>query len=159
MTGFSLVVDKNGDPSVFSPPLSFRQNYLFTMSSSASSSASCEACGWAAAFCSMLAFGSFGVPIKSGAALSVDIDPLVMQSYKTFMCFITSWLVLAAGEEFHFTPWGIVSGEFLIVVVSKRRGKANYTTDDSQTRGCFLLLLLNTQASFGYPAVWQPFMP
>jgi len=71
----------------------------------------CEACGWAAAFCSMLAFGSFGVPIKSGAALDVDIDPLVMQSYKTAMCFLTSWLVLAAGEEFHFTPWGIVSGE------------------------------------------------
>ena len=25
----------------------------------------CDACGWTAAFCSMLAFGSFGVPIKS----------------------------------------------------------------------------------------------
>ena len=74
-------------------------------------SPACEACGWAAAFCSMLAFGSFGVPIKSGAALKVDIDPLVMQSYKTAMCFLTSWLVLAAGEPFHFTPWGIVSGE------------------------------------------------
>ena len=70
-----------------------------------------EAIGWAAAFFSALAFGSFGVPIKSGAATHVDIDPLVMQSYKTFMCFITSWLVLLAGEDFHFTPWGIVSGE------------------------------------------------
>ena len=73
-----------------------------------------EAIGWAAAFFSALAFGSFGVPIKSGAATRVDIDPLVMQSYKTFMCFITSWLVLLAGEEFHFTPWGIVSGEYII---------------------------------------------
>ena len=73
----------------------------------------CEACGWAAAFCSMLAFGSFGVPIKSGAALEVDIDPLVMQTYKTAMCFLTSWLVILAGEQFHFTPWGIVSGEFI----------------------------------------------
>ena len=59
----------------------------------------------------MLAFGSFGVPIKSGAALEVDIDPLVMQSYKSIMVFLTSWFVLAAGEPFHFTPWGIVSGE------------------------------------------------
>jgi len=77
-------------------------------------SSTCEACGWAAAFCSMLAFGSFGVPIKSGAALEVDIDPLVMQSYKTTMCFLTSWLVLAAGEPFHFTAWGIVSGFFWV---------------------------------------------
>ena len=77
--------------------------------------ASCgEACGWAAAVCSMLAFGTFGVPIKSEAARSVDIDPLVFQSYKTFMCFATSWLVVLAGEEFSFSPWGIVSGFFWV---------------------------------------------
>lgn len=76
--------------------------------------AACETCGWAAAFCSMLAFGTFGVPIKSQAAVKVDIDPLVFQSYKTFMCFATSWLVILAGEEFVFTPWGIVSGMFWV---------------------------------------------
>jgi hypothetical protein len=75
--------------------------------------AACEACGWAAAFCSALAFGSFGVPIKSKASLSVDIDPLVFQSYKTFMCFITSWLVLFQ-EDFSYSPWGIVSGLFWV---------------------------------------------
>lgn len=76
--------------------------------------AACEVCGWAAAFCSMLAFGTFGVPIKSQAAVSVDIDPLVFQTYKTTMCFCTSWLVLLAGEGFIFTPWGIVSGVFWV---------------------------------------------
>jgi glucose uptake protein GlcU len=77
--------------------------------------ASCEACGWAAAFCSMLAFGSFGVPIKSPAATALDIDPLVFQSYKTFMCFITSWLVLTLpNSHFTYTPWGIVSGLFWV---------------------------------------------
>lgn len=74
----------------------------------------CESCGWAAAFCSMLAFGTFGVPIKSQAAVKVNIDPLVFQTYKTFMCFITSWLVLVAGDEFIFTPWGIISGMFWV---------------------------------------------
>ena len=94
----------------------------------------CQACGWAAAACSMLAGGSFGVPIKSEAARSVDIDPLVFQSYKTFMCFATSWLILlwqpaaifnvgAGGEQqqeqinnalFTFSPWGIVSGLFWV---------------------------------------------
>eukprot|EP00980_Cylindrotheca_fusiformis_P006646 scaffold1390_cov138-Cylindrotheca_fusiformis.AAC.49 len=34
---------------------------------------SCDACGWLAAFGGMLAFGSFGVPIKSDVARSVDI--------------------------------------------------------------------------------------
>lgn len=115
--------------------------------------ANCDVCGWLAAIGGMLAFGTFGVPIKSKAARSVDIgeitkwqnalcivfwgvvvgckahdffssfppcfrrqfelsDPLVMQTYKTTMCFLTSWIVLAFGEELTFTPWGIVSGLF-----------------------------------------------
>jgi glucose uptake protein GlcU len=78
-------------------------------------SGTCEACGWAAALVSMCAFGSFGVPIKSEAAKSVDIDPLVFQSYKTLMCFLTSWLVLLIpGQEFTFTRWGIISGLFWV---------------------------------------------
>lgn len=76
--------------------------------------ASCEVCGWLSAFVSMLSFGSFGVPIKSKAAVSVDIDPLVFQSYKTIMCFLTCWLILLAGVPFAFTPWGIVSGAFWV---------------------------------------------
>ena len=105
--------------------------------------ANCDVCGWLAAIGGMLAFGTFGVPIKSEAARSVDIgkanfcgsfinvlgsttnnsrahsicvsDPLVMQTYKTTMCFLTSWLVLLFGEELTFTPWGIVSGLFWYV--------------------------------------------
>lgn len=61
---------------------------------------SCEACGWVAAVVSMFAFGTFGVPVKSNAAKSVDVDPLVFQTYKTTMCFITSWLVLLCGTLF-----------------------------------------------------------
>jgi hypothetical protein len=76
--------------------------------------ANCDVCGWLAAIGGMLAFGTFGVPIKSEAARSVDIDPLVMQTYKTTMCFLTSWLVLLFGEELTFTPWGIVSGLFWV---------------------------------------------
>lgn len=79
------------------------------------SSSTCnDSCGWAAAVISCLAFGSFGVPIKGAAANSVDIDPLVFQSYKTFMCFLTSWLVLLLGQELTYTPWGIVSGLFWV---------------------------------------------
>jgi glucose uptake protein GlcU len=75
---------------------------------------SCEACGWAAAVLSMVAFGSFGAPIKSQKCKAVNVDPLVFQSYKTFMCFATSWLVLLTGQEFSYTPWGIVSGFFWV---------------------------------------------
>lgn len=63
---------------------------------------------------SALAFGTFAVPIKGKAAQSVDIDPLVFQSYKTFVCFVTSWMILGFGEKFTFTPWGIVSGLFWV---------------------------------------------
>lgn len=78
-------------------------------------SAACDVCGLLAAFGGMLAFGSFGVPIKSPVAKSVDIDPLAMQTYKTSMCFMTSWLVLLMRERhFTFSPWGIVSGLFWV---------------------------------------------
>ena len=79
-----------------------------------SSSYSGEAIGWMAALASMMAFGSFGVPIKSDASNSVDIDPLVFQSYKSAMCFLTSWLVLLWGVPFSYTPWGIVSCIFWV---------------------------------------------
>lgn len=96
------------------------RTYLFSLLDTidltmvAAAAAACDVCGWAAAACSMLAFGSFGVPIKSKAAVAVDIDPLVFQSYKTGMCFLTAWLVLLAGVDFSFSPWGIVSGLFWV---------------------------------------------
>ena len=76
----------------------------------------CEICGWMAAICSALAFGTFAVPIKSNVARSVNIDPLVFQSYKTIMCFTTAWLILLVPNHhtFVFTPWGIVSGLFWV---------------------------------------------
>jgi hypothetical protein len=93
-------------------------------SSSSSSSGStgggqCEFCGWVSAFLAMLAFGTFGAPIKSHVAKSLDIDPLVMQTYKTSMCFITSWIfVILRDEEVTFTPWGV---RFVLVCCSLLR--------------------------------------
>jgi len=46
---------------------------------------------------------------------SLDIDPLVMQSYKTAMCFITSWIFLyIRGEKVTFTYMGIISAMFWV---------------------------------------------
>ena len=73
-----------------------------------------EFCGWSAAVVACIAFGSFGVPIKGSRATRVNVDPLVMQSYKTWMCLATCWVVLLLGEEFTYTPWGIVSGLFWV---------------------------------------------
>mmetsp|Transcript_28623 Transcript_28623/g.40886 ORF Transcript_28623/g.40886 Transcript_28623/m.40886 type:complete len:402 (+) Transcript_28623:108-1313(+) len=70
--------------------------------------------GWFAAFVGAIGFGSFAVPIKGDAATKVDIDPLVMQSYKSLMCFLTSWLVILLGQEVTFTWWGVVSGLFWV---------------------------------------------
>ncbi|KAL7511027.1 hypothetical protein ACHAXN_007894 [Cyclotella atomus] len=72
--------------------------------------------GWLSAAIATLSFGSFAVPIKSPSADSVDIDPLVMQSYKSIMCFFTAWLVLLPpmNTPFSFTPWGFVSGIFWV---------------------------------------------
>jgi len=73
-----------------------------------------DTCGYLGAFIAVLGFGSFGVPIKSDKANKVNIDPLVMQTYKSTMAFLLSFLVLLLGVEFSFTPWGIVSGIFWV---------------------------------------------
>jgi glucose uptake protein GlcU len=80
-----------------------------------------ESCGWAFAILSALAWGSFGVPIKGKECSKVDVDPLVMQSYKTMMNAATSILLLwYLGDGTYtenywvFSPWGIVSGLFWV---------------------------------------------
>jgi hypothetical protein len=70
-------------------------------------------CGWIAAITAVVSFGSFGVPIKLLGNVETQ-HPLVMQSYKTLVCFVTSWLVIFLGEEIHFTSWGILSGLFWV---------------------------------------------
>ncbi|KAL3912001.1 MAG: hypothetical protein SGILL_007060 [Bacillariaceae sp.] len=71
-----------------------------------------ETCGWFAALIAVFSWGSFGVPIKSN--VNVDVNFFVMQSYKTIVCFVTSFLVIFLGEPVRFTPWGIVSGLFWV---------------------------------------------
>lgn len=71
-----------------------------------------ETCGLIAGAVGALSFGSFGVPIKF--ITNVKVDPLVMQSYKSTVCFLTCWLVIPLGEPFRFSPWGIVSGLFWV---------------------------------------------
>lgn len=69
-------------------------------------------CGWTSGIVAALSFGSFGVPIK--LISNVKVDPLVMQSYKSFVCFLTCWVVLLLGEPLKFSPWGILSGLFWV---------------------------------------------
>ena len=71
-------------------------------------------CGWLAAIVSCVGFGTFAVPVKSPSVQSVDVDPLVFHTYKVIMCFLTSFLVLPMGQEFYFTPWGIISSIFWV---------------------------------------------
>ena len=70
----------------------------------------CGAGGWIAAGIAAVCFGSYGVPIK--ATLNVEVHPLVLQSYKSAILFLTCWFVVFAGEDIKFTPWGILSGTF-----------------------------------------------
>ncbi len=65
-----------------------------------------ETCGWIAGIIAAISFGTFGVPIRSTKA-KLKVDPLVMQSYKSLMCFLTCWFVIPLGEPFKFTSWGI----------------------------------------------------
>lgn len=71
-----------------------------------------ENCGWAAAVVAVIAWGSFGAPLKTSA--KVEVNFFVMQTYKTVICFLTCWLVLLLGVELRWSNWGIVSGLFWV---------------------------------------------
>ena len=69
-----------------------------------------ELVGWTSVAVAICAFGSFAVPAKCFAARKSDVHPLVYQTYKTFWCFASSWLVLLIpGVDFVFTPFGLLS--------------------------------------------------
>jgi len=72
-----------------------------------------EVWGWLFEMGAWIGFGSFGVPMKWPSVLAAEVDPLVYQTWKSVMCFITSWLVLTY-NKFEFTLWGIVSGIFWV---------------------------------------------
>jgi Transmembrane family, TMEM144 of transporters len=67
-----------------------------------------DRCGWIAAIIAALSYGTFGVPIKE--TVSVDVHPLVLQSYKTGTMFLFSWFIIYMGESIRYTPWGLLSG-------------------------------------------------
>eukprot|EP00970_Alexandrium_tamarense_P011515 scaffold2514_cov226-Alexandrium_tamarense.AAC.8 len=59
--------------------------------------------GWFAALIGALGFGSFAVPIKGDAANSVDVDPLVMQSYKIWTTMMYPAIAVNDGRD-HYSP-------------------------------------------------------
>jgi glucose uptake protein GlcU len=67
-----------------------------------------DTCGFLAAIFGAICYGSYGVPIKATA--SIDTHPLVVQSYKTFVVFATSLLVLLAEERPRWSSYGLLSG-------------------------------------------------
>lgn len=73
-----------------------------------------DACGYVAAALAAICLGSFGVPAKSKVVTRLDADPMVIQTYKSTMAFLTCWLVVLSGEPIKFTSWGIVSGIFWV---------------------------------------------
>lgn len=59
-------------------------------------------------------FGSYAVPMKTPAVLVANIDPIIFQSYKSFACFATSWLVLAY-VPLKFTWWGMLGALIWVI--------------------------------------------
>ena len=72
-----------------------------------------DSCGWTFAVIGALAYGSFGVPIRH--TKNIDVHPLVLQSYKTFVIFILSWCVPLLGVDIAFTKWGFLSGLLWVI--------------------------------------------
>jgi hypothetical protein len=72
-----------------------------------------DKCGWMAAGISLLAYGTYGVPIKETKHLP-QLNPLVFQSYKTCTMFVLAPIVVTildgSGAPWRYSPWGLLSG-------------------------------------------------
>jgi glucose uptake protein GlcU len=74
-----------------------------------------SACGWGAAIVAVIAWGSFGVPIRDISPSTLDVSPLVLQGYKTLVCFATSFaFVWILGEPLVWSWYGLLSGLFWV---------------------------------------------
>lgn len=69
-----------------------------------------QSCTILGILCGIIASGSFGAPLKCHSVNMCNPDPFVLQTYKTGMCFITSWMLLFLGERCEVSPMGLVSG-------------------------------------------------
>jgi len=69
--------------------------------------------GWCFVALACVSFGSFGLPIKHSSVVNANVHPLAYQTYKSFWCFVTSWLVLL-WHPLDFTCWGFVSAAFWV---------------------------------------------
>jgi Transmembrane family, TMEM144 of transporters len=73
-----------------------------------------DGCGYLFAVLGALAYGTYGVPIKETLKIP-DVHPLVLQSYKTLVMFLLSWLTILLGVSPAFTPWGLLSGLLWVI--------------------------------------------
>lgn len=70
--------------------------------------------GYLAACIGSLCYGTYGVPIK--ATQSVDVHPLVLQSYRTVVVFVASVSIVKLIEaQPTFTPFGLLAGLLEVV--------------------------------------------
>ena len=109
--------------------------------------------GWIAVLIAVIGFGSYAVPIKDQAANSVDVDPLVMQSYKSLMCFVTSRLVsrlASCGTIVLIVP--VLQGQTGVVWLSYQGQTAFAWTINPMTRRSTLVPSDRIKCE-GYPAL------
>jgi glucose uptake protein GlcU len=66
-----------------------------------------ETAGLLAVFASVLAFGTFVIPMKHRPVVEAKVDPAVFQLYYSFSVFCTSFLVLIY-VPFEFNFWGVL---------------------------------------------------
>ena len=76
----------------------------------------CDACGYIAAILAAILLGTSGVPIKTEIIQTLDVDHLVLQTYKTGVAFMACWVVTIMSNQrpYRLTAWGIASGLFSV---------------------------------------------
>lgn len=76
----------------------------------------CDTCGYIAAILAAILLGTSGVPIKTEIVQTLDVDHLVLQTYKSGVAFVACWVgtIMSNQRPYRLTAWGIASGLFSV---------------------------------------------
>ena len=77
------------------------------------STAPCPTAGWIGVASSVVAFGSFALPMKAQNVLEAGINPIEFQLYMSFAVFLSSFLILIT-TPWSFTWWGVASASLWV---------------------------------------------
>jgi len=72
--------------------------------------------GWISVVVCIIAWGTFGLPLKVKWVQQANMDPMIFQFYFSTVVFVTSFIVLIWSGEWYFSWWGVLGAAIWVPI-------------------------------------------